>query len=582
MRPTRRSRRWMRRAGRSSAITWCASSRSPGATSPRRRAWPGATAPSSTGSWSAIPLNPACSRPPERPGAHYPNDQGAGEREGADGIEASHDAIAVGQEAHDQRGAEVRDAPAQPAERKRRTALLLPAGLRDGDLEVQGHGARAEADEQHPKADGHGMVERRHQADGRPSRGRLCAETGKKGHQPSACQGEESGPESRCSEEKSTQRSAGNLAYVGRGVEASQLDAALPRQLARQRPGRRPERGPRQDQGELAEHQHPEPVGEHEPDAGYDDRPARTQHDAPSADAVGVGATGEGERHLSQDRGGEQRTDLGRQGVSRRPPFRPRSMRIAAALLALFLADAAGAERCSALSGERTVALVELYTSQGCSSCPPADRWLSGLGARGYVPQRVVPLSLHVDYWDYIGWKDPYAKGEFSARQRKLTQLQRSALVYTPQVLLQGRDFRRWGSGAFDEAVARINAQAAKARIALEIRSVGRQALEVEARAELLDRGQKDDVALYLATYENKLSNRVTAGENRGRTLAHDYVVLEWEGPFAFSRDARLLEQRVLPLLPRAVPANSGVVGFVQNRSTTEVLQALMLPACPA
>ena len=149
-------------------------------------------------------------------------------------------------------------------------------------------------------------------------------------------------------------------------------------------------------------------------------------------------------------------------------------------------------------------------------------------------------------------------------------------------MLLQGRDFRRWGSAAFDEAVARINAQAAKARIALEIRSVGRQALEVEARAELLDRTQKDDAALYLATYENKLSNRVTAGENRGRTLAHDYAVLEWEGPFAFSRDARLLEQRVLPLLPEAVPANSGVVGFVQNRSTTEVLQALMLPACPA
>ena len=257
-------------------------------------------------------------------------------------------------------------------------------------------------------------------------------------------------------------------------------------------------------------------------------------------------------------------------------------MRIAAAVLALSLADAAGAQRCSALSGERTVALVELYTSQGCSSCPPADRWLSGLGARGYVPQRVVPLSLHVDYWDYIGWKDPYAKGEFSARQRKLTQLQRSALVYTPQVLLQGRDFRRWGSAAFDEAVTRINAQAAKAQIALQIRSVGRQALEVEARAELLDRGQKDDAALYLATYENKLSNRVTAGENRGRTLAHDYVVLEWEGPFAFSRDAQLLEQRVLPLLPKAVPANSGVVGFVQSRGTTEVLQALMLPACPA
>jgi len=257
-------------------------------------------------------------------------------------------------------------------------------------------------------------------------------------------------------------------------------------------------------------------------------------------------------------------------------------MRIAAALLAFFLPHAAGAGQCSALSGERTAALVELYTSEGCSSCPPADRWLSGLGARGVVPQRVVPLSLHVDYWDYIGWKDPYAKGEFSARQRKLTQLQRSALVYTPQVLLQGRDFRRWGSAAFDEAVARINAQAAKARIALEIRSVGPRAMEVAARAELPERGPKDDMALYLATYENKLSGRVTAGENRGHTLAHDYVVLEWEGPFAFSPDGLVLERRVLPLLPRAVPENSGVVGFVQNRRTTEVLQALMLPACPA
>src|SRR2546425_7028963 len=175
---------------------------------------------------------------------------------------------------------------------------------------------------------------------------------------------------------------------------------------------------------------------------------------------------------------------------------------------------------CSTHSGPHTTALVELYTSEGCDSCPAADHWLSSLFAQGFRPDQVVPLALHVDYWDYIGWKDPFAKGEFSARQRKLTQLQRSALVYTPQVLLQGRDFRRWGSAAFDEAVARINAQAAKARIALEIRSVGRQALEVEARAELLDRAQKDGAALYLATYENKLSNRVTAGGDSRRTPA--------------------------------------------------------------
>jgi len=200
-----------------------------------------------------------------------------------------------------------------------------------------------------------------------------------------------------------------------------------------------------------------------------------------------------------------------------------------------FASHAANAGQCVARSGDRTAALVELYTSEGCDSCPPADRWLSGLGAQGYVPQRVVPLSLHVDYWDYIGWKDPYARREFSSRQRKLTQLQRNAFVYTPQVMLQGRDFRGWGNNAFDQAVTRINAQPARARLALEITSLKKRAIGVEAEAELLDPAQSDDAALYLATYENKLASRVTAGENKGHTLAHDYVVLEWLGPFHFT-----------------------------------------------
>jgi len=244
------------------------------------------------------------------------------------------------------------------------------------------------------------------------------------------------------------------------------------------------------------------------------------------------------------------------------------------------LVDQVSAAGCVAESGSRTAALVELYTSEGCSSCPPADRWLSGLGPQGYAPDRVVPLSLHVDYWDYIGWKDPYAKREFSQRQRKLSQLQRMALVYTPQVVLQGRDFRDWGGKAFGEAVARINAQAAKARISLEIHSSKGNLLDVSVAAELLDPGRRGDLALYLAAYQNRLQSRVAAGENQGRTLAHDYVVLEWQGPFALGASGRVAERRGLPLLPKAASADSGVVGFVQDRGTAEVLQALMLPAC--
>jgi hypothetical protein len=245
-------------------------------------------------------------------------------------------------------------------------------------------------------------------------------------------------------------------------------------------------------------------------------------------------------------------------------------MRILFLLLAVVLVGEANAGQCSARSGERTAALVELYTSEGCSSCPPADRWLSRIG-QIYPPERVVPLALHVDYWDYIGWKDPYAKREFSQRQRRLSLLQRQALVYTPQVLLQGVDYRGWAGEDFERRLAGINAQPARARLELETLPGAANSLRVRVTAEAAD----PKAVFYLASYENRLQSRVTAGENQGRVLVHDHVALEWQGPYELG--ARQLD---LPLLPKGKPAQSGVVAFVQNPRTAEVLQALMLPAC--
>ena len=254
-------------------------------------------------------------------------------------------------------------------------------------------------------------------------------------------------------------------------------------------------------------------------------------------------------------------------------------MRIALAVLCLAFASQALALQCSARSGPHTAALVELYTSEGCNSCPPADRWLQSLGARGYAPERVVPLSLHVNYWDYIGWKDPYAQQRFTDRQRKLAQVMHARVIYTPQVMLQGRDFRLWHATAFDEAVKAINARAPQAKIELRLEGRKADALLTEVRAELLDLAQAAEAALYLASYENKLVSRVAAGENEGRTLQHDFVVFEWVGPLPFTA-GKVEERRSLPLVPKAVAAHSGVAAFVQNRRTAEVLQALMLPAC--
>src|SRR5688572_27843983 len=165
-------------------------------------------------------------------------------------------------------------------------------------------------------------------------------------------------------------------------------------------------------------------------------------------------------------------------------------MRTLFAVLGILMASQGWAAACSAVSGAGTTALVELYTSEGCDSCPPADRWLSSLGSRGLVPGKVVPMALHVDYWDYIGWKDPYARREFSLRQRLHATLKKARLVYTPQVLLQGQDYRGWASADFEQQVARINARPAAASIALSLEGKRKDALEVEALAEVLQPSQ--------------------------------------------------------------------------------------------
>jgi hypothetical protein len=250
--------------------------------------------------------------------------------------------------------------------------------------------------------------------------------------------------------------------------------------------------------------------------------------------------------------------------------------RLAAVFAAAFtvsVVQAAAPGACTAKSGAATGALVELYTSEGCDSCPPADRWLSGLPAAGFGAGRVVPLALHVDYWDYIGWKDPFAKALFSARQREIAAIGRNRVVYTPQVVLAGKDFRGWPARSrFAEAVAAINAMPARAGIELAI-----EAGEIRAQAAVPRREDREDTALFVAVYENNLSNRVTAGENRGATLNHDFVVREWWGPLALDASGAASFARQAGAQPLA---NGGVAAFVQSRRSGEVLQALALPAC--
>ncbi len=236
------------------------------------------------------------------------------------------------------------------------------------------------------------------------------------------------------------------------------------------------------------------------------------------------------------------------------------------------------AAACTGTSPAHRVALVELYTSEGCSSCPPADAWLRKLPDSGYGADRVVPLALHVDYWDYIGWKDPFASPRYTERQRVYSAIGNSRFVYTPQVILDGRDYRGWSSaGSFARSVSAANAKPAGATITVSLDEQAPGVAQVRVGAELAKGAERGNVALYVATYENGLVTNVKAGENRGETLAHDFVVRQWFGPIAFDGDGRAkLDERI------SHSGRGGVAAFVQTRSTGDVLQATSLAHCRA
>lgn len=250
--------------------------------------------------------------------------------------------------------------------------------------------------------------------------------------------------------------------------------------------------------------------------------------------------------------------------------------------LALFaLPVGAVAAECSAQSGPQTVSLLELYTSEGCSSCPPADKWLSSIAATGYGSDKVVPLAFHVDYWDYIGWKDRFASPDFSARQRHLAAIGRTDFVYTPQVVLNGSDFRSWSQNSrFTQSVTSSLNQPARANLSLNLASAASGEINVKATAQTVRAADRKNADVFIAVYENKLVSKVSAGENNGRQLDHDYVVREWYGPYRLDDKSNGAWQRDFSLRPEWKGRNAGVATFVQDRTNGDVLQALALKLC--
>jgi hypothetical protein len=245
-----------------------------------------------------------------------------------------------------------------------------------------------------------------------------------------------------------------------------------------------------------------------------------------------------------------------------------RSLPLAVLGLASMLNAFAAPVECSARSGTHVTPLVELYTSEGCSSCPPADRWISRLAPEA-AAGRVVPLAFHVNYWDYIGWKDLFASDRATQRQREIQDAAGARYVYTPQVVVGGRDLRDWRSDSFATSADAIRRERAGASIELAVKADPARGIEVTSATHATG-AVGAELALLVAVTQNGLSSRVTAGENRGERLAHDFVVRD----FTVHRGLGTARSQFQPAAGWNL-AHMSVAAFVQDRRTGRVLQAV-------
>lgn len=245
------------------------------------------------------------------------------------------------------------------------------------------------------------------------------------------------------------------------------------------------------------------------------------------------------------------------------------------AAAAAILASPAGAK--DAGVEPRPFAVVELFTSEGCSSCPPAERLLNEIVADARENgRRVFPLAFHVDYWNRLGWTDPYSDPQYTQRQRRYANAFNHRSVYTPQMIVNGEaEFVGSDRAEARRAIAVALEQTAKITVSLSFNDDPNKRAETEQ----IDLGYvvSDNIknaVLQIAVVERGLVTDVPRGENAGRKLKHDNVVRVFRTiPLADSLEG----STTLPLPESLEPRHITVIGYVQDPETMTILSATAL-----
>lgn len=235
------------------------------------------------------------------------------------------------------------------------------------------------------------------------------------------------------------------------------------------------------------------------------------------------------------------------------------ALRIAAFFVCLVMAaKTAAAANPVFESGPTRVHLLELFTSEGCSSCPPAEAWFTKLKENPGLWHEFVPVAFHIDYWDRLGWRDRFSSREWSARQQSYADLWRAESVYTPAFVLDGNESTRSLPGKSPDPIGTL-------RVSVN----GNEARATFKPAKAEHSGNYD---VYFSVLGCKLSSNVGAGENKGRNLAHDFVVLSLKKATASPENG---EARFAIDKSRAEPNSSlAIAAWITEANNPKPIQA--------
>ncbi len=251
--------------------------------------------------------------------------------------------------------------------------------------------------------------------------------------------------------------------------------------------------------------------------------------------------------------------------------------KIISILIILLLPLVANSQTWQAKSGDTQVAVLELFTSEGCGLCPAADRWVHDLPKQGITDENVIVLGFHIDYLNDIkGWVDRFASPVFTKRQRQQAHLNLYQTVYTPEFVVSGEVIHNWKKHVKD-VIHAVNGFSPEVTVNLIVSDNGNE-LIVDSHIQVEGKENRQYATLYLAVTENDLVSKVRGGDNTGVTFNHQNLVRQWLGPFTLNSSGETDISTSIILNNEWDMNKLSIIAIVQNLDDGFVLQGLKLP----